>query len=132
MPTWSAKYAVGHPVIDEQHEQLFAKADELLDAMQHGRAGEELEHVFEFLKKYVAEHFGTEERLMEAKRYPGLAQHKAQHQEFVRRFVEDEETYRARGATSLVVLDLRDLLRGWLVNHVCTVDLELAKFLRKG
>ena len=73
-----------------------------------------------------------EERLMAARGYPEIAAHKAQHAEFQRRFKEDEATYRERGATSLVVLDLRDLLRGWLVNHVCTVDVQLAAFLRKG
>ncbi len=69
---------------------------------------------------------------MEGARYPAMAEHKAQHAEFVRRFQENVETYRAKGATSIVVLDIRDMLRGWLVTHVCSADLQLATFLRTG
>jgi hemerythrin len=132
MPTWTPKYAVGHSLIDQQHQELFARADALLDAMHDGRAAAELGQLLQFLGTYVIEHFGTEERLMDAGKYAATAQHKAQHAEFVRRFQEDAETYRASGATSMVVLDLRDMLRGWLVTHICTVDMQLAAFLRTG
>ncbi len=132
MPTWTPKYAVGHPLIDQQHTELFNRADALLDAMHEGRAASEVGQILEFLASYVVEHFGSEEQLMQASRYPGAAQHKAQHAEFVRRFQEASEIYRTKGATSMVVLDLRDMLRGWLVTHVCTVDMQLAAFLRTG
>lgn len=132
MPSWTPKYAVGHELIDAQHQQLFQRADALLEAMHEGRAGEELGHLLDFLGRYVVEHFGSEERLMEDAKYPGTARHKADHAEFVRRFQENVDTFRKKGATSLVVLDLRDMLRGWLVNHVCTTDVKLAGFLRTG
>ncbi|HET6437056.1 MAG TPA: bacteriohemerythrin [Anaeromyxobacter sp.] len=131
MPTWTQAIAVGHPTIDEQHRELFARADELLEAMKSGRAGEELLNLLAFLKQYVAEHFGTEERLMDDHRYPSAAAHKALHTEFVRRLKENEEAYSTRGSRAMVILDLRDMVRGWLVNHVSTVDLQLANFLRR-
>lgn len=132
MATWSPKFAVGHPLIDQQHQELFAHADALLDAMHQGSAAEEIARLLEFLGTYVVEHFGSEERLMDAGGYPSAASHKTQHAEFIRRFEENQASFRARGVTSIVVLDLRDMLRGWLVNHVCTVDLQLAAFLRAG
>lgn len=130
MPTWTPKYAVGHSVIDKQHQELFARADSLLDAMHEGRAAAELGHLLAFLGQYVVEHFGTEEKLMDAGAFPAAAQHKAQHAEFVRRLRENEELVRMSGPTSIVVLDVRDMIRGWLVTHVCTVDVQLAAFLR--
>ncbi len=132
MSSWSPKYVLGHTIIDQQHRELFDHADKLLDAMRDGRASDELGRLLDFLGSYVVEHFGTEERLMAAGKYPATAEHKAQHAEFVRRFQEDVETYRAKGATSVVVLDLRDMLRGWLVTYVCSADLQLATFLRTG
>ncbi len=132
MPSWTPKYAVGHSLIDQQHQELFQRADALLEAMHAGRAGVELGRLLEFLGAYVVEHFGSEERLMDSSRYPGMAHHKAQHAEFVRRFQENVEIHRAKGATSMVVLDLRDMLRGWLVTHVCTVDMQLAAYLKSG
>jgi hemerythrin len=129
MPTWTPAIAVGHALIDRQHQELFARADQLLEAMQKGRAGEELAELLQFLKSYVQEHFGTEERLMVSKGYPAVVAHRAQHAEFVRRFEEDLEAFTAKGATAMVVLDIKDLIRGWLVNHVSTVDVKLAGFL---
>jgi hemerythrin len=132
MSSWNPSYVVGHPTIDEQHQELFARADALLDAMREGRASQEVQTILDFLGSYVVEHFGTEERLMVAARYPAAAQHKALHEEFVRRYQENVEAYRAKGATSMVVLDLRDMLRGWLVSHVCSADVSMATFLRIG
>ncbi|HVO17635.1 MAG TPA: hemerythrin family protein [Anaeromyxobacter sp.] len=130
MPTWTSAIAVGHPTIDQQHKELFARADQLLEAMHQGRASAELAELFQFLGGYVREHFGTEERLMAAKVYPAMAGHKAQHGEFVRRLEEDLVAFRAKGATAAVVLDLSSLIRGWLVNHISTVDVKLADFLK--
>jgi len=130
MPTWTPAIAVGHPVIDQQHQELFARADLLLEAMQQGRASAELGQLFEFLRSYVQEHFGSEERLMAAKSYPAIGVHKAQHAEFVRRLEEDLTAFKAKGPIASVVLDVKDLIRGWLVNHVSTVDVKLAAFLK--
>jgi len=131
MPTWTQAIAVGHPLIDQQHKELFARADDLLEAMAAGRAGDELEELLAFLRDYVRVHFATEEKLMAEKKYAGLFAHKGQHEEFERRFREDEEGFKRRGSTSMIVLDLRDLIRGWLVDHVCSVDRALARFLEQ-
>lgn len=130
MPSWTPAYAVGHPLIDRQHQELFRRSDALLDAMHGGRAGAELGPLLEFLERYVVEHFASEEQLMDATRYPATAGHRGQHAEFVRRFQASSATFRARGATAAVVLELRDMLREWLVAHICTADVQLAAFLR--
>ncbi len=130
MPTWNAALAVGHPVIDEQHRELFARADDLIEAMMQGRAAAEMEELFVFLRDYCRDHFATEERLMASARYPGAADHAALHREFTRQFQELEELMDTKGASALVVLGTKDLIRGWLVNHVGSVDAKLAAFLK--
>jgi hemerythrin len=130
MPTWNAALSVGHPVIDDQHRELFARADELIDAMMQGKAAAEMEELFVFLRDYCREHFSTEEKLMVATRFPGAVAHLALHREFVRQFKELEDLMAEKGATSLVVLGTKDLIRGWLVNHIGTVDQQLAAHLR--
>ena len=45
MLTWKAAYEVGHPVIDQQHQELFRRADALLGAMHDGRAAQEVEQL---------------------------------------------------------------------------------------
>jgi hemerythrin len=131
MPTWNASLAVGHPVIDAQHRELFARADDLLDAMMQGRAAAEMEQLVAFLRDYCRDHFATEEKLMAATRYPQATSHAIQHREFERQFKELLDLMGPRGATSLVVLGTKDLIGGWLVNHVGTVDVKLAAHLRQ-
>ena len=90
MPTWTPSIAVGHPLIDEQHQELFRRADDLLDAMMKGRAGAEMNQLLAFLRDYCQDHFGTEERLMVMRIYPAVEQHKLAHREFERRLQEIE------------------------------------------
>jgi hemerythrin len=130
MPTWTPSIAVGHPIIDEQHQELFRRADELIDAMMNGRASAELKQLLVFLRDYVTDHFGMEERLMVARRYPMVEQHRLAHREFERRLQEIEGDMAERGATAQVVLGTKDLIRGWLVNHIGSIDVRLAAFLR--
>ncbi len=129
MPTWTPAIAVGHPTIDQQHQELLGRADELLLAMQEGRATQQLDQLLGFLRDYVREHFGMEEKLMGARGYPKLAAHKLQHAEFHTRFRDIEERFRSSGANAKLVLDLRELMKGWFVNHICTVDKALAGYL---
>ncbi len=130
MPTWNPTLSVGHPDIDEQHQELFRRADELIDAMMKGRAAGEMKQLLLFLSDYCRDHFGMEERLMTVKGYPGVEAHKLAHREFERRFQELERDMATRGATAQVVLDTKDLIRGWLVNHIGTIDARLAAYLR--
>jgi hemerythrin len=131
MSTWNASLAVGHTVIDEQHRKLFSHADDLIDAMLKGRGSAEMKPLFDFLRDYCRDHFATEEKLMAATRYLQSSTHGALHREFERQFKELEEMMAEQGATSLVVLGAKDLIRGWLVTHVGTVDVKLAAHLRQ-
>jgi hemerythrin len=130
MPTWTPALAVGHPIIDDQHRELFARADDLIQAMAEGRAMAELEQLLVFLRDYCRDHFGTEERLMVSRGYPALQAHRLAHREFERRFHEIERSVATRGATAAVVLEVKDLLRGWLTHHIGAVDIRLAAFLK--
>lgn len=128
VPMWKASYAIGVPAIDQQHIELFARADSLLQAMREGRGAEECKRLFAFLHTYVAVHFASEERLMAARRYAGLQGHRAQHAEFVRRFQEIVEDFSAQGVKSATVIDLQGLIGSWLVQHIGAEDAKVAAF----
>lgn len=130
MPTWSPSIAVGHALIDEQHQELFRRADDLIDAMMNGRAAAEMQQLLVFLRDYCRDHFSAEEQLMVSRRYPMVEPHRLAHREFERRFAAIEQAMTGKGATAMVVLDIKDLIRGWLVDHIGSVDTKLAAFLR--
>ncbi|MGC3996017.1 MAG: hemerythrin family protein [Anaeromyxobacter sp.] len=129
MPIWNPSLAIGVPAIDSQHQELFKRADSLLAAMAAGRAATEITPLFDFLKAYCATHFASEEKLMKARAYPGMAAHLAQHAEFGKKFEAIEKQFAEKGATSRVVLDVNQLIGTWLVQHIGTVDTKLAQFL---
>ena len=131
MPTWTPSLAVGHAEIDAQHRELFSRADALIEAMLGGRAAAEMKQLMLFLKDYARDHFATEEQLMAATRYGQATTHGTLHREFERQFQELEELMAEHGATSLVVLGVKDLIRGWLVNHIGTVDVKLAAHVKQ-
>ncbi len=130
MPTWNPSLATGHAKIDEQHQELFARADALIEAMFQGRAAAEVAGLVAFLRDYCRDHFAMEEQLMARTAYPSAASHAQAHRYFAQRLHEIEGMLAERGPNARAILDLKDLVRGWLVNHIGAVDAKLAAYLR--
>jgi len=126
--TWNASLSVGIPAIDAQHQELFERADSLVAAMRAGKGNEEVKRLVVYLEQYVASHFAAEERLMQARRYPALAQHKLLHQQFAKEFGACKEQI-AKGVGSSGLLKLNALINGWLVKHIGQEDARYAAFL---
>jgi hemerythrin len=129
MPTWTESLSIGVPAIDSQHKELFAWADALLTAMCEGRAAPECTRLFLFLRNYCKVHFGSEERLMREMWYPGTQGHLVQHADFSRRFEAIAKEVREKGASSMLVIELQNLICSWLVRHIGEQDTLLAEFL---
>jgi hemerythrin-like metal-binding protein len=79
---WKNSYAVGNDLIDNQHRELFAMTDDLVDAIRRrkGSAGPDAcARAVTFLKDYTVKHFSDEEDLQAALGYAGLTIHKKAH-----------------------------------------------------
>ncbi len=76
---WKEAFRCGHPVIDRQHEQLFGRANDLLEAVLSGRPKDEVLMVVERLVTEVARHFADEEWILDAMAYSGLTDHRVEH-----------------------------------------------------
>lgn len=128
---WTPKLAVGHPLIDSQHQELFRRFDELLEACQQARGKDRIESLLEFLGTYVVTHFQAEERLMDRHDYPGAEAHKAEHRYFTGRLDLLREDLRSGGASSQLVISTNQTLLNWIIKHIKNVDVEFGAFLRK-
>ena len=126
---WDARLATGVPEIDEQHRELFARFNTLLDACDRGRSRELLGDILEFMGGYVLEHFRTEESLQEQVGYPKLAAHRRVHADLAARFGQLQERYQHHGATVHLVIATCQLLSEVLFEHIERHDKELAAFL---
>lgn len=69
---WLDQYSVGVESIDNQHKELFARINKLLDACSQGEGKKVLPEVLDFLGDYVVFHFSTEEKYMKEYLYPPL------------------------------------------------------------
>ena len=118
---------IGHPVIDTQHQGLFNLISVLENAFYEGKGHEVLSASLGSLQHYVKEHFAAEEKLMSAAGYPYLEQHKRLHRELnqeVDALVDDV----AQGKPVLSI-EVLQLLRTWLVEHINQADADIAKYL---
>jgi hemerythrin-like metal-binding protein len=105
---------------DQQHKNLFDIINRLADAMRMGKGDEIVSKTVGELLQYTRTHFTQEEALLKRANYPQLAPHQEQHKKFVAD-VEGllQQTREGRAANSIQVLNL---LRDWLVNHIQRTD----------
>lgn len=130
MIKWTPALAVGHAVIDGQHQELFRRLEALLAAMMKGERPE-IARLFDFLGAYVVEHFGAEERLMREHGYPDYAIHKAAHDRFVADYTALKQTLDAAGGAggSALTIKVQNWCGDWLKAHIAGTDQALAAFL---
>ena len=127
--TWLNSLAVGVPDIDKQHQELFAKANTLFDAMRAGESKEAIGPLMGFLGDYVVQHFQSEERHMRLTGYPAYPVHKAQHDAFVTKFKEFAKDLETNGPHPVLAIRVQRTVSEWLLNHIAKVDTQLAAHL---
>ncbi len=129
---WTPAIAVGDPLIDQQHRELFARANRFVHSLGRASAFEQVRDMLAFLSDYVDEHFEAEERRMREENYPLLDLQIEQHQRFresLARLGKDLRTFDSRQRlfllfrTQLLVVD-------WLVNHTVKLDRHFGTYLK--
>jgi len=126
---WDDSFLLDIDRIDGQHRRLVDMVNRLAAAMSEGKGADVLGEIFDGLKAYTVEHFGTEEELFDRYGYPGGAKHKQVHADLLAKVVEFETEFKA-GRTSLS-RELLLFLKDWLVNHIKGTDTAYAPFLRE-
>ena len=125
--TWNASYSVGVQKIDGQHTILMSILNDLHAAMMKGQAQSLTGPLLHKLADYTQTHFTAEEAMMEAAKYPGLADHKLKHRDLVKQ-VDDYVLRYDKGEIALNV-QLLNFLRDWLTNHIQKVDMAYSACL---
>lgn len=127
----TSNLSVNHPIIDEQHQQLFSYAKVLTIVICSGKP-EGISEMLGFLKDYTVTHFETEENYMRQHSYPHYATHKKQHSQFIEQINEFKEEYQKNPEGHLyLALKIQQKLVGWLTNHIGNIDKQLSVFLRE-
>lgn len=117
---WNSDWDTGHPLVDQQHHELFALAQALFKALHRGQETDLQRHLA-FLANYVEMHFASEEQAMLQAGYPALAHHRGIH-----------DAMRARVAAlegGQVTDGVLDFIVDWLITHINGEDRAMAAFL---
>jgi hemerythrin len=126
-------YAIGIEEIDRQHRELLERMELVRDYMRRGQSRDAISDTLRFLETYIVEHFATEVKYMQRYHYPGILQHKAEHETFLKDFGTLKEKFTAAQAqgdiTPLLIIDIVRRLNDWFSNHIATVDRKMGDFL---
>lgn len=126
---WKEEYRIGIEKIDQQHQMLFGKIEEMLNIARSSewkvnRKG--VMDILDFLIEYTDFHFETEEGFQQDRAYKSYPEHKKIHVQFK----ESVLAYQKMLATQYSAKTLKSfigMLITWLVNHVCVCDRKIVK-----
>jgi len=119
---WSDSYKMGDKVIDEQHQELFMRAADVIAATN--RESQTLSALR--LYQYTRTHFSHEEGLMRRIGYPEIDQHIDQHDALLAKL---NEFLQNIANDNLIKAELETFMSHWFLGHMATGDAKLAAFL---
>ena len=123
---WMNEYSVGIDEVDDQHKVLInciANLEQAIDSGDEKQRWSAIHYAIVQLSDYTRVHFSVEESLMRILKYPGCAEHIAQHQVFVKYLADMER----RSITQDISEDeIVGFLRNWLLTHILEDDKRYA------
>jgi hemerythrin len=126
---WTQDMSVNNDVIDAQHQELFAKINELLAAIINEHAEDLVEDMVHFFKQYMEEHLRYEENFLADIGYPETAEHASKHNAFVEKYKDLKNRLDSSDDKSKMVLEIENFMGSWLMNHIQVEDKKFGIFI---
>jgi hemerythrin len=128
--TWTRELSTGIADIDTQHQELLSRLNNLIGGIRRRKKDREaVRGYIEYLREYIAFHFAAEEREMTMHRYPGLAEHEAEHEQFKKQVNQLYHDYLSEGTSEKVFEETVWASGVWFVDHIHKTDKKMAAFL---
>ncbi|MDG5799611.1 bacteriohemerythrin [Marinilabiliaceae bacterium ANBcel2] len=122
MIKWEERYSVDVPHIDKQHQQLFSTLNNFYEGLRNRESDENMARMIEKLLLYAKEHFATEEKHMQAVGFPGLDNHRKEHQAFIEKAEDFHKKFTS--GKLLLSLEVTNFIKEWIHNHILTEDMR--------
>ena len=123
---WDDSFKIGSSEIDQHHKLLFELFEKVHDEFSNGTPN--LGPVMDELINYANYHFRSEEIWMMDKFYPGIVDHKREHNSFLLRINIQQEAFHS--GQEHISMETLLFLREWITNHILKTDVEFGKFLK--
>ncbi|HBP37722.1 MAG TPA: hypothetical protein DD640_03085 [Clostridiales bacterium] len=125
---WKSVWDCGNQVIDTQHRQLTALANDLIDQSLQISDTDKLTQSLNILTEQITRHFADEEKILEQIRYPDAAQHASRHRSLVRKMQRlNSGMQRSEPKPSAFFAFIMDEM---LVGHLLTEDVLYFPYIR--
>lgn len=125
------EYFTGIELIDEEHKQLFAYANEAYELLQEEFIPDKYDRIAAILQRlrdYTKTHFADEEAYMESIQYKRIFTQKIQHQQFIEKLDNiDMDSIDAGEDQDGAIADLLTFLTDWLIHHILELDTKIGK-----
>jgi hemerythrin len=127
---WDSSLETGYEKVDNQHKQLVAALNALIEASAAGKSQEEIFKTLDFLTAYTIKHFADEEKLQTDYDYPDYLVHKRYHDEFKITVGEMTRQIRKEGPTEALIGQVTLAIGNWLLNHIKGDDFRMAAYIK--
>ena len=127
--SWDESLSVKIDKMDEQHQQLFDLINRFYDEVGKQSQKQLISDLIKGMKEYTILHFREEEQLMQQHGYPGLAQHKKQHSDFIDKVNDLQEKYEA--GKMIISIEITNFLKDWIKNHIKDSDQQYNKYINR-
>lgn len=121
---WNVSLLLGIPEVDKHHQRLVQLLNEAYDSFREEQAIPS--SVIEEVIDAATDNFARQEGMMAEASYPRLAEHRNEHQVFLRRIRELQKTQKENRNFSI---ELLWFLCNWVSHHIRETDAELGRFL---
>lgn len=123
---WSDKFSVGITILDEQHKQLIAMINLLIEIHNTASYSESITETLRSMTKYALTHFEDEEMFMVNYNYPDYTSHKEHHEEYKTKVVTFHSTN--FDTTEGMSTNLLEYLQSWWTYHILEEDMKYKNF----
>lgn len=121
--TWTPAYSVGHPDLDQDHQNLVDLLNMLHEAWETGEDLAVRLGIVDELLMYTDYHFRREEGLLAEHGYPRLADQQAAHAA-LRQSVEDFRSRHLSHPDTALTAEIETFLKTWMMSHILEEDLQ--------
>lgn len=119
---WNDSLATGIGQFDAHHKHLLDLLNTVYEDFVADAPAENIGRILEELMDYATYHFAAEEAWLQKVGYPRLAEHRLEHERYIRRVLEiQKDCLDGVGHLNIEVLSF---LNNWLSDHILKVDAE--------
>ena len=127
---WCGLFAIGHPTIDTQHQELFEIINHFQEELTKGASNHLSIEILNELIKYAQKHFSDEEKISREFGFPEeeLSNHREVHEQLI---LDVFQLHQEISKGMLNELDaISDFLANWIILHVLIEDYKYKPYLK--